>query len=153
MKRKSLPLIATSLLALSGLLFTASAARADDDDARCTNRSLRGEFGFASTGWLLGTPGLPAQAPFRSLGLAHFNGKGGVTWLEHTVINGQLIGLDWTTASGTYEVNANCTGTAVVTTPNSPAPLKFAFTIVKEGKEVRALLDNNAIETVFTKIE
>jgi hypothetical protein len=136
-----------------GLLFTLSSVRADDEDTKCTNRTLRGDYGFTAEGVLIGTPGLPVQAPFRSVGLAHFDGKGNLTWLEHTVVNGTLLEADWTAASGTYSVNANCTGTAVVNTPNSPVPLKLAFVVVKEGKEVRSVLDTNAISSVFTKVD
>jgi hypothetical protein len=49
-------------------------------------------------------------------------------------------------ASGTYSVNANCTGSAMVNTPNSPVPLKLAFVVVKEWKEVRTVFDTNAIQ-------
>jgi len=34
----------------------------------------------------------------------------------------------------------------MVNTPNSPVPLKLAFVVVKEGKEVRTVLDTNAIQ-------
>jgi hypothetical protein len=152
MQRKMLPMIATPLLVVCALLFSVSPARADDDD-KCTDRTLRGDYGFASEGVLIGTPGLPAQAPFRSVGLGHFNGKGGLTWLEHTVINGTPLNMDFVAASGTYTVNANCTGTAVVNTPNSPVPLHLAFVIVKDGREVHTVLDSNAITAVFIKVE
>jgi hypothetical protein len=49
-------------------------------------------------GVLIGIPGLPSQAPFRSVGLAHFDGKGNLTWLEHTVVNGTLLEADWPAA-------------------------------------------------------
>ena len=156
MQRKSISrisMIGTPLMLVCGLLFTASSVRADDEDTKCTNRTLRGDYGFTAEGVLIGTPGLPAQAPFRSVGLAHFDGKGNLTWLEHTVVNGTLLEADWTAASGTYSVNANCTGTAMVNTPNSPVPLKLAFVVVKEGKEVRSVLDTNAISSVFSKVE
>jgi hypothetical protein len=146
-------MIATPIMLVCGLLFTASSVRADDEDTKCTNRTLRGDYGFTAEGVLIGTPGLPAQAPFRSVGLAHFDGKGNLTWLEPTVVNGTLLEADWTAASGTYSVNANCTGTAIVNTPNSPVPLKLAFVVVKEGKEVRSVLDTNAISSVFTKVD
>jgi hypothetical protein len=155
MQRKSMSrisMIATPIMVVCGLLFTASVARADDDD-KCTDRTIRGDFGFVSEGVLIGIPGLPAQAPFRSVGVAHFNGKGGVTWLEHTVINGTPANTDFVAASGTYTVNANCTGTAVVSTPNSQFPLHLTFVIVKEGREIHTILDGSAIATVFTKVD
>jgi hypothetical protein len=156
MQRKSISrisMIAIPIMLVCGLLFAASSVRADDEDTKCTNRTLRGDYGFTAEGVLIGTPGLPAQAPFRSVGLAHFDGKGNLTWLEHTVINGILLEADWTAASGSYTVNANCTGTAMVSSPNSPVPLKLAFVIVRDGKEVRSVLDANAIVSVFTKVE
>jgi hypothetical protein len=155
MQRKSMSrisMIATPIMVVCGLLFTASVARADDDD-KCTDRTIRGDFGFASEGVLIGIPGLPAQAPFQSVGVAHFNGKGGLTWLEHTVTNGTPANTDFVAANGTYTVNANCTGTAVVSTPNSQFPLHLAFVIVKEGREIHTVLDANAIATVFIKVD
>jgi len=139
-------------MVVCGLLFAASVARADDDD-KCTDRTLRGDYGFAAEGVLLGTPGLPAQAQFRSLGVAHFNGRGGLTWVEHTVINGVPANADFVLATGTYSVNANCTGSAVVTTPNSPVPLRLSLVIVKDGKEFRTILDASSVGAVYSKIE
>jgi len=85
--------------------------------------------------------------------MAHFDGNGNLTWVEHTVINGTLLEPGWTTtASGTYEVNSDCTGTAIVDTPNSPTPLSLGMVIVDDGKEVHTVLDSNAILSVFTKV-
>jgi hypothetical protein len=56
-------------------------------------------------------------------------------------------------ATGTYSVNHDCTGSATVNTPNSPVPLKLFFVIVKLGTEIHAVLDTNAISTVFTKVD
>jgi hypothetical protein len=41
----------------------------------------------------------------------------------------------------------------VVTTPNSPVPLTLALVVVRDGKEVRTVLDANAIVSVFIKVE
>jgi hypothetical protein len=146
-------MFAAPILAVCALFFTASSARAHDEDAKCTDRTLQGDYGFAVEGVLIDIPGLPPQAPFRSVGVAHFDGKGLVTWLEHTVVNGVPLDLDWTAASGTYTVNSNCAGTAVVNTPNSFVPLNLAFVEVKHGREFRTVLDGNAIAGVFIKVE
>jgi hypothetical protein len=119
----------------------------------CSNKTLSGDYGFASQGVLLNVPGVPPGTPFRSVGLAHFDGKGSLTWVEHTVVGGVPLNTGWTPATGTYSVNRDCTGTAVVFTPNSPVPLDLAFVVVRQGNEVHTVLDANAITTVFTKVD
>jgi hypothetical protein len=118
----------------------------------CFDRTLSGDYGFVSEGVLLPAPGVSLQ--FRSTGMAHFDGKGNLTWVEHTVINGVLLEPGFTTAAtGSYAVDPDCTGTAIVNTPNSPVPLNLGFVVVKQGSEVHAVLDTNAISTVFTKVD
>jgi hypothetical protein len=119
----------------------------------CSNKTLSGDYGFASQGVLLDVPGVPPGTLFRSVGLAHFDGKGNLTWVEHTVIGGVPLGSGWTPATGTYSVNRDCTGTALVITPNSPVPLNLAFVVVRQSNEVHTVLDANAITTVFTKVD
>jgi hypothetical protein len=149
MKHRSIAvLIACSLLA------SGAPALADSDDLHCSNRTVFGDYGSSSEGVLLGIPG-QAEVQFRGLTLTHFDGRGKLTWLEHTVINGAPLnpGTPWTAASGTYTVNPNCTGMAVVNTPNSPVPLNLAFVIVKQGREIRTILDAHAIASVFIRVE
>lgn len=86
-------------------------------------------------------------------GVAHFDGEGNLTWVEHTVVNGTLLQLGFLEASGTYAVNPDCTGTAVVNTPNSPVPLKFGFAVVRHGTEVHTILDSDAVSAAFIKVE
>jgi len=76
-----------------------------------------------------------------------------VTWVEHTVINGQSLQPGFIAASGTYTVNPDCTGTAMVNTPNSPVPLNLTFTVVRDGTEVHTILDTDAISSVFIKVK
>jgi hypothetical protein len=52
-----------------------------------------------------------------------------------------------------YEINPDCTGTAVVNTPNSPVPLHLALVVVGQGKEIHTVLDSDAISSVFKKVE
>ena len=72
--------------------------------------------------------------------------------MEHTVIDGQPVHPGWVQATGSYVVGPDCTGTAIVNTPFSKDPLVFVIVVVKEGKEVRAILDSNAISTVFVRV-
>jgi hypothetical protein len=156
-------MIATlAIVACSLLMSGAAAAQAQSNYGasalsqsgfkQCTNRTLSGDYGFVSEGVLLPAPGVSLQ--FRSTGMAHFDGKGNLTWVEHTVINGVLLEPDFTTAAtGSYAVDPDCTGTATVNTPNSPVPLNLGFVVVKQGSEVHAVLDTNAISTAFTKVD
>jgi len=153
MQRKSVSrrwMLAT-ILCGCGLLASGASAMAQSDDGQCSSHTLFGDYGFAAEGVLLPAPGV--SLTFRSVGMAHFDGKGNLTWVEHTVINGTLLQPVWTEAIGSYSVNPNCTGTAVVNTPNSPVPLNLSFVVVRQGKEVHTVLDSHAIATVFVKVE
>ena len=151
MQRKSVSRMRMLAMIVCGLLASGASAMAQSNEGHCSNRTLFGDYGYASEGVLLPAPGVTLQ--FRSVGMTHFDGKGNLTWVEHTVVNGTSLGAGWTAASGTYTVNSDCTGTAVVNTPNSPVPLNLAFMVVREGKEMHSILDSNAISTVFIKVE
>lgn len=141
-----LTLLVQSIIALATLPSVTLA----DEDHSCSNRTLKGDYGYAAEGVLLPAPGVLVQ--FRGLGMTHFDGNGNLHWVEHTVVNGAALQPGWTAASGTYVVNPDCTGVAVVNTPNSPVPLQLALIVVKQGKEVHTVLDAHAISTVFIKV-
>ena len=118
----------------------------------CSDRTIAGDYGFLAEGVLLVAPGVSLQ--FRANGVAHFDGKGNLSWVEHTVIDGVLQQPGFgTAATGTYSVDPDCTGTATVNTPNSPVPLNLGLVIVKQGREIRTVLDTHAITSVFTRID
>ena len=155
-------MFAVSIMILFGSLASGSSALAQLNHGipaygqsgfkHCSERTLSGDYGFVAEGVLLPAPAVSLQ--FGSVGVAHFDGKGNLTWVEHTVIAGVLQEPGFgTTATGTYNVDADCTGTAVINTPNSPAPLNLGLVIVKQGREVHTVLDTHAISTVFTKVD
>jgi hypothetical protein len=129
----------------------AESAKTQSGDRDCSNRTISGAYGSSSQGVLLPAPGVVLQ--FRSVQLTRFDGRGNLTWMEHTVINGTPAGPGWTPASGTYTVNSDCTGMATVNTPNSPVPLNLFFVVVKHGTEIQMILNSDAVSTVFNKVE
>lgn len=141
--------LTAAVLVTAMILATASVVQSDD--GHCSNRTLFGDYGYASEGVLLPAPGVALQ--FRGVGMTHFDGKGNLTSVEHTVVDGTLLQPGWTASSGTYTVNLDCTGTAVFNTPNSPVPVNLALVVVRQGKEIHTVLDSNAISTVFTRVE
>ena len=147
-----------SMVVLGVLGSTASAlaeqggsAASDSQVWHCSNETLSGKYGSSSEGVLLPAPGVALE--FRGLTVTRFDGRGHLTWREHTVVNGEPAQAGWITATGTYAVNSDCSGTMVVNTPNSPAPLSLFIVVVKRGREVRTVLDAHAILSVFTKVD
>ena len=145
------------ILISCGLLFApsssrvaASSPRADDGDRKvCTNKTLQGDYGFTLEGEILG-PGLQ----FRGVVLQHYDGKGSFTQVDHIVVGGVPPTEEWTPGSGTYTVNPNCTGSAVIIVPGNPlSPINLHFVVVREGKEIRQVVDANAVTAVGNKVE
>jgi hypothetical protein len=108
----------------------------------CSNRSLRGNYGFTITGQLGQAPNL---IPIEGVALTHFDGKGYLSQVAFTVFNGvpsvlasprpDGFGEDET---GTYTVNADCTGTATIHFPDGlELDLKL---VVKGGREVHTVV-------------
>ena len=157
MRRKlfaRLMLAVTATVVVCCLLTSGASAAAQSDVKPCSNQTIVGDYGGASEGVLLGIPGLPPEAQFRGLTMTHFDGKGNLTWVEHTVINGVPVQPGWIAASGTYAVNPNCSGSAVINVPGNPlSPINLHFVVVKQGKEIHQVVDANAVTAVGNKVE
>jgi len=150
--RSRVSMIAIPMIVIAGLLGAGASAMADPGSGHCSTRTLFGDYGGATEGVLILPGGL--QLPFRAVEMNHFDGLGNLTSVEHVVVNGAPLspGTEWTSGSGTYSVNPDCTGTMDSTTPNSPDPLHFAFVVVKHGTEIRAVLDAHALSTVYIQV-
>jgi hypothetical protein len=147
-------MLAIPIMIVCGLLVAASSmgptARADNEDTKvCTNKTLQGDYGFTLVGEILG-PGLQ----FRGVVMQHYDGTGNFTQVDHIIVNGMPPAEEWTPGSGTYTVNPNCTGSAVVIVPGNPlSPINLHFVVVREGKEIRQVVDANAVTAVGNKVE
>lgn len=151
------PTIICGMLASAGYAVAQSDSETSEQSTvlhlSCSNRTISGDYGGTATGVLIGVPGLPQEAQFRSVGVSHFDGKGNFTGMEHTVVNGASVDGGWTANSGTYAVNPDCTGTLVLNTPNSPFPLNLFFVVVRQGREFHTVLSTSAIATSWIKVE
>jgi hypothetical protein len=148
----SLIMMACGLLAGATAIGQSSAGSVSDSrhDRECSDRMLWGDYGFSSEGLVIPAPNV--TLPFRSVGTTHFDGRGNFSFLEHTVINGVSQESGWTRSPGTYTVNEDCTGMLTINTPNSPVPVKASFVVFREGAEVRAVGNSNAITTVWNRL-
>jgi len=104
---------------------------------RCSNETLAGRYAVIGDGFVTaGAPPAPL-VPFATVSLMTLDGWGNLSNKVTRSINGQISrGVD----SGTYTVNADCTGTITIATPNPPFQLTFDLVVAdlqgaRQGKE------------------
>jgi len=103
----------------------------------CSNSSLRGSFGFQFNGNIIGF------GPIAGVGIEAYDGAGNHAGTQNVNINGFPVVNQ--PASGTYSVNANCTGTQTINQPDGQV-VHLTFAIV--GKQVFGLqTDPGAVVT------
>jgi hypothetical protein len=115
---------------------TAKGEANDRGARRCSELTVRGTYSYTAQGTILPGSPLPVPpGPFASIGQVTLDGAGHITeHLTNDNFNGVL--LPTTNYTGTYTVDDNCSGTAILT---GRAPYKF--TIVDGGKEIYFMLD------------
>jgi hypothetical protein len=134
MKRKIrnlLPILAAVLTVAAGLS-TSVVAFAEDDV--CSAATLNGSYGIQSTGSIVA--GGPI-GPIAEAGTITFDGAGGVSQTTTVSLGGQII-PNRTSLSGSYTVNADCTGDleVVLPVPGGTSTSTAHFVIVDHGKEI-----------------
>ncbi|HWS98213.1 MAG TPA: hypothetical protein VN620_17245 [Candidatus Methylomirabilis sp.] len=117
----------------------------ESDGHRCSNKTLNGSYGF-----LLEGAYLPSGPPFRGVVMQTYDGNGGITQVDHVVFAGSPPPVEWAPGTGTYSVNADCTGAAVLHTFTGDVSLHFV--IVNNGKQINQVVDANAVTAVGNKV-
>jgi hypothetical protein len=142
-------------------LATAPPSLADDGSGSCSNAHLKGRYGLATHGVVIGvydnaTPRVlhyyePDKTPLKVdlVSDETYDGRGNSTFSYLGFLNGRKFstsdpGEDFNTegATGTYDVNKDCTGFVDVKFPgNSDNTFKFhrAFVLSNDGKTVHML--------------
>jgi hypothetical protein len=134
--------IAAIVVVASGMASTAKAA-----DKGCTNASLRGTYSHMATGFETAPPAI--AGPLAGVGTDTFDGNGGVTTTATLSINGNIVPL---TATGTYKVNPDCTGTYKISSPGGTTTLFFV--IDDNGNEIRAVcIDPGVVLTHIFRLQ
>ena len=131
------------VLALGSSAFAQSTP--SDNNERCSNRTLNGSYGF-----LLDGTNFPSGVPFRGVVMQTYDGKGGITQVDHVVFAGFPPPTEWTPGTGEYTVNSNCTGAAVLHTVDGDVQLHFV--VVNNGKQINQVVDANAVTAVGTRV-
>jgi hypothetical protein len=146
-------LIATPTMIVCFLLASGTSAVAQSPKSesggggQCSNKTLKGDYGSQIEGTILGP-----NAPIRGVAMAHFDGNGNMTQVDHIVFNGFPPPQEWNPGYGTYTVNPDCTGSIVITNdPNSP-PLTVHIVIVNSGKQFNQVVDANAVTAIAYRV-
>lgn len=139
------------VLALMASATPQSVAQKLQSPPKCSARTITGDYAYTIEGTLLIAP--TVTLPIHGISLAHYDGKGNKTQLDHVVVNGQEPQEEWTPGSGTYTVNEDCTGWQEVFVNGSPDPIRSHFIIDKSGREIREVIDANAVTAIGAKVE
>ena len=118
---------------------------------RCSNRTLKGDYGFSIDGTILA--GTPNAFPLRGVAMTHFDGHGTLSQVDFTTRNGAPLAPDWRPAVGTYDVNDDCTGTAQIIPADGSPTLNLRLVVVDRGREVRTIVAGNATGSVGIKVD
>jgi hypothetical protein len=115
----------------------------------CSNRTLRGSYAFNISGTILAGP---TRLLLRGLSMTEFDGRGNLSQVDFTTIDGVPTGTDWRPADGTYELNADCTGTMVII-PVSGPPLQLRLVVADHGRTVYNVVEGNSTGATGTKVD
>ena len=119
-----------------------------DQDAACSSRSLKGEYGGSVEGQVLTGPRI---GPLRGVFIASFDGKGTWTRRDFATVNGVPVAPVWNEVKGTYALNADCTGTAELAPGDGSPLLKLRLVVVRNGKQFHSVAETNAVASVGVK--
>ena len=119
--------------------------------ARCSNRTLRGQYGFSIEGTILA--GTPNAFLVRGVSMTHYDGDGNLSQVDFTTRNGAPFSPDWRPGTGTYEINPDCTGTAQIIQSDGTPSVNLRLVVVDRGREVRATVVGNATNSIGKRVD
>jgi len=148
MRRTTAPATLVIVFATVFVLGILQRVQAGADREECSTASLHGSFGFTSTGTLLALPPGLAGA-FGEIGRQTFDGRGNTDATATLSANGHV---NHVTFEGTYDVNADCTGSMTLFVSPLGVTVPLDFVIDDSGTELRAITTGNREGNVETRI-
>jgi hypothetical protein len=143
----------TTAMGLAAALTLGAPGRATaDNDGRgrgCSESTLRGDYAFSIDGQILAGP---KAGLLRGVAMTHFDGDGGLSQVDFTTINGVPIGTDWRPGTGSYEINADCTGKAQISFTDGSPTLKLRLVVADRGDQVRTIVEGNATGSLGVRV-
>jgi len=130
--------LATTMLACAMVASPIPAAA-----SHCSNATIKGTYAFTLRGQIL----LPDGSSIVLDGVAKqtFDGKGNFTQIDAVAENGVLT-PGWRSGSGTYSVNADCTGTQTISVEGLP-DVHLQFIVSQSGNKIRQVVTDPGLAT------
>jgi hypothetical protein len=114
----------------------------------CSNRTLRGSYAFNIDGTIVAGPN---RLLLRGLAMTEFDGRGNLTQVDFTTINGAPTGTDWRPGDGSYELNSDCTGTMEIIPSDGGPTLRLRMVVADRGRTVYNIVEGNSTGATGTK--
>jgi hypothetical protein len=140
--------VVAGLLLLGAVAQAPKASAGDTDPFVCSKAALKGDYGSAIDGTLFF--GGPATALLRGVVMTRYDGRGNFTQVDFATIDGTPISSDWRPGTGTYEINPDCTGTAVIS--SSDGDLHLRLVVVDRGRQVISAVEGHATGSWGVKV-
>ena len=126
---------------LAASLSTSLASAADTGSPECSNRTLRGDYAFEIDGTVVAGP---MTGTLRGVAMTRFDGEGGLSQVDFATLNGVPMFPDWRPVTGTYEINADCTGRAELVPPPPVPAFRLRLVVSDNGRKVTTIVEGNA---------
>ena len=98
--------------------------------ARCSNRTLHGSYALNIDETIIAGPN---RLLLRGVAMREFDGRGNVSQVDFTTVNGAAAGTYWRSGSGTYELNPDCTGTMEIIQSDGSPTLRLRLVVGDHG--------------------
>ena len=117
---------------------------------RCSNRTLRGSYALNIDGTIIAGPN---RLLLRGVAMRQFDGRGNLTQVDFTTINGAPAGTDWRSGWGTYELNSDCTGTMEIIQSDGSPTLRLRLVVADHGRTTYDISEGNSTGATGTKVD
>jgi hypothetical protein len=141
--------VVTAFMICVWALLADTRAGAQSDDDRCSDRTLHGAYGFAIDGQILAGP---FTGVLRGVAMTQFDGRGNLEQVDFATINGVPRWTGWRPVTGTYEINADCTGAALLYPSDGSPTLHLRLVVADHGREIRTVVEGNATGSTGTRV-
>ena len=125
------------------LLTLALAASSPVHASACSNSSIAGTYAFTLRGQIF----LPDGSTLAIDGIARqtFDGKGNMTQVDAVATNG-VLAPGWRPGTGSYSVNADCSGTETIVIPGL-SDLHLQIIVSQSGNKIHQVVTDPGVAT------